>query len=52
MTKQELFMQQAPSFNFEKNADELWDLAIERGVIVEGDNGEYDYSEEWLNKEA
>lgn len=39
MTKEELFISQAPSFNFEKNADELLHQALLSGFVDEiGDN--------------
>ena len=33
MTKQELYLNQAPSFNFEKNADELLHQALLSGFV-------------------
>jgi len=33
MTKKELYMNQAPSFNFEKNADELLHQALMSGFV-------------------
>jgi hypothetical protein len=33
MTKEELYMNQAPSFNFEKNADELLHQALLSGFV-------------------
>ena len=33
MTKQELYLNQAPSFNFEKNADELLQQALLSGFV-------------------
>jgi hypothetical protein len=34
VTKQSLFMQQAPAFNFELNADELLDHALDVGFVT------------------
>lgn len=33
ITKHELFMSQAPNFNFEYDADQLLELALERGFL-------------------
>lgn len=37
VTKQDLFMQQAPSFNFEYDADDLLELALDRGFVSKVD---------------
>lgn len=43
VTKHELFMAQAPSFNFELDEDQLLEKAIERGYVtkIEGMEGKY-----------
>ena len=50
MTKKELFISQAPSFNFEKNADELLHQALLSGFVDEVGDDQYqvniDYPEE------
>ena len=40
ITKEELFQKFAPSFNFEKNAEELLELALERGFVTRIENEE------------
>ena len=44
MTKDDFFSHHAPDFNFEKNAEELVELALEKGFIYVNENGFYDYS--------
>ena len=50
MTKKELFISQAPSFNFEKNADELLHQALLSGFVDEVGDDQYqvnmDYPED------
>lgn len=50
MTKKELYMNQAPSFNFEKNADELLHQALLSGFVNKVGDDQYqvnmDYPEE------
>lgn len=41
MTKEELFISQAPSFNFEKNADELLHQALLSGFVDEVGDDQY-----------
>ena len=41
MTKQELYMNQAPSFNFEKNADELLQQALLSGFVDQIGDDQY-----------
>ena len=38
ITKEELFQKFAPSFNFEKNADELLEIALEKGFLTRIEN--------------
>ena len=40
-TKQSLFMAQAPSWNFELNADQLLDKALELGFVTEIGDDKY-----------
>ena len=40
-TKKSLFMNQAPSFNFELDADELLEKALESGFVVKVDEDKY-----------
>jgi len=40
-TKHELFMAQAPSWNFELNADQLLDKALELGFVTEIGDDKY-----------
>lgn len=50
VTKHELFMWQAPSFNFELNADEILAKALEVGFVIEASDDQYlvnvDYNSE------
>lgn len=41
MTKQELYLNQAPSFNFEKNADELLRQALWSGFVDQVGDDQY-----------
>jgi|TARA_R110000764_G_C10781402_1_gene356241 hypothetical protein len=41
MTKQELYLNQAPSFNFEKNADELLHQALLSGFVDQIGDDQY-----------
>ena len=41
MTKKELYMNQAPSFNFEKNADELLHQALLSGFVDKVGDDQY-----------
>lgn len=41
MTKQELYLNQAPSFNFEKNADELLHQALLSGFVDQVGDDQY-----------
>jgi len=49
ITKKELFIKQAPSFNFELDEDELLEVAIERGfvTVVDEVNGLYKINEDY-----
>ena len=40
-TKQSLFMAQAPSWNFELDADQLLDKALELGFVTKIDDDKY-----------
>jgi len=44
-TIQEFFMAHAMNFNFELSADELISRGLERGFIVEAENGFYQYED-------
>jgi len=50
MTKHDLWMEQAPAFNFELDEDAMIALAVKQGVVIEtaGTEGEYEYNPEWL----
>ena len=41
LTKHDLFMQYAPSFNFELNADQLLATALKRGFVTEVGSDQY-----------
>lgn len=49
ITKQQLFQEQAPNFNFEYGPDELVKIALERGYLKEIENEEdlYEVNEEY-----
>ena len=49
VTKKELFMHQAPSFNFELNADQLLKVALESGYVkkIEGEDDLYEINERY-----
>lgn len=49
VTKKELFLQQAPSFNFELNEDELLEQAIESGfvTVIDGIDDQYLINQEY-----
>ena len=49
MTKDDFFQHHAPDFNFEKSADQLIKLALQRKIIFVNENGRYDYVEGWFN---
>lgn len=47
VTKEELFIQQAPSFNFELGEDELVEKGLERGYITEVGDNQYLINEDY-----
>ena len=49
MTKEEVFQAYAPSFNFEHNAEQLIEIALERGFLsqIEGEENLYLVNEEY-----
>lgn len=47
LTKEQLFISQAPSFNFELNADELLAKALEVGFVTEVGANQYELNEEY-----
>lgn len=47
LTKEELFLSQAPMFNFELNSDELLDLALEKGFVTKVGEDQYELNEEY-----
>ncbi len=49
VTKKELFMQQAPSFNFELDPDQLLKKAIEKGFVTKVGEDQYLINEEYPN---
>jgi hypothetical protein len=51
MTKKELFISQAPSFNFEKNADELLHQALLSGFVDEVGDDQYQVNVDYLEED-
>ena len=51
LSKQELWVWQAPSWNFELDADELLDKALELGFVTKISNDKYLINEEYKGKE-
>ena len=53
VTKEELFVQQAPNFNFEYGPDEILELALKRGFVtpVEGEKDLYLINDDYEEKE-
>lgn len=47
VTKDELFLSQAPMFNFEMNADELLAKALEVGFVKEVGSDQYEINEQY-----
>ena len=47
LTSSELWGQQAPSFNFELNEEELLALALEKGFVTDEGNGLYKMNEDY-----
>jgi|TARA_R110000824_G_scaffold6318_2_gene29241 hypothetical protein len=47
LTKKELFMAQAPSFNFDLNADEILAKALEVGFVTEVSEDQYLVNEDY-----
>ena len=41
LSKKELFISQAPNFNFELNADEILKQALEVGFVTEASHDQY-----------
>jgi hypothetical protein len=52
VSKRELFMKQAPSFNFELNEDELLAKALEVGFVREVGEDRYEVNETYGTKEV
>ena len=48
MTAKELWMEQAPSFNFELDETELLAKALEVGFVTEIGDDDYQINQEWL----
>mgnify|MGYP000182646206 CR=1 FL=1 len=51
VSKHELYMQQAPNFNFEKNADELLQQALLSGFVDEVGTDEYQINANYHNNQ-
>jgi|TARA_R110002124_G_scaffold70220_4_gene188332 hypothetical protein len=49
ISKEELWLQQAPSFNFEKNADELLQQALLSGFVDEVGEDQYQINDNYHN---
>ena len=49
-TKDELFLNQAPSFNFELNADELLKKALDSGFVVKVSKEQYKVNNNYKSK--
>tara|TARA_B110000908_G_scaffold67626_1_gene81711 strand:- start:767 stop:943 length:177 start_codon:yes stop_codon:yes gene_type:complete len=47
LSKKELFISQAPNFNFELNADEILKQALEVGFVTEASHDQYLINEEY-----
>ena len=47
LSKQELFLEQAPSFNFELDADELLKKALKLGFVRKVDDDKYEVNENY-----
>lgn len=45
-TKQQFFIWYAPQFNFEKNADQLIEMALAKKFIVKVGDDQYQYASE------
>tara|TARA_R110002072_G_scaffold65654_1_gene162049 strand:+ start:290 stop:466 length:177 start_codon:yes stop_codon:yes gene_type:complete len=50
LTKKELFMAQAPSFNFDLNADEILAKALEVGFVTEVSEDQYVVNDNYVSK--
>ena len=50
VTKKELFMWQAPSFNFDLNADEILAKALEVGFVTEVSEDQYVVNDNYVSK--
>tara|TARA_Y100001963_G_C6680202_1_gene399468 strand:+ start:526 stop:684 length:159 start_codon:yes stop_codon:yes gene_type:complete len=47
VTKKELWLAQAPSFNFELGEDELLELALEKGFVKKVGDNQYEINQEY-----
>ena len=47
ITKKELFLEQAPSFNFELNADQLLSKALKVGFVTKIGKDKYEINENY-----
>jgi hypothetical protein len=47
LTKEELFIEQAPSFNFELDADELLEKALKLGFVRKVEEDKYEVNEDY-----
>ena len=50
LSKKELFMNQAPSFNFDLNADEILAKALDVGFVTEVSEDQYLVNEDYKSK--
>ena len=50
LSKKELFMNQAPSFNFDLNADQILSKALEVGFVTEVSEDQYLVNEDYKSK--
>lgn len=50
VTKKELFMWQAPSFNFDLNADQLLKKALKVGFVTKVSEDQYLINENYISK--
>lgn len=50
ITKQDLFMWQAPSFNFELSADQILAKALKVGFVSEVSEDQYIVNEDYVSK--
>lgn len=52
LTKHELWMQQAPAFNFELDEESLLKTAIDRGFVTEISDDQYEVNTEYKGNGA